>query len=200
MFKPVIAVFDIGKTNKKLLLLDESYTVIFEKTERLPETTDEEGFPCEDIKALTRFMHEAMEEVMRYKYYKIVAVNFTAYGASLVYIDEVGKVLCPLYNYLKPFPEELQKKFYDTYNGELIFSARTASPVLGSLNAGMQLYRLKHQKRAIFEKIAKALHLPQFLNFVFTNQAVSEITSIGCHTNLWDFGKNEYHEWVTKED
>jgi sugar (pentulose or hexulose) kinase len=32
-----------------------------------------------------------------------------------------------------------------------------------------------------------------------TKQFVSGITSIGCHTNLWDFSKNNYHTWVSRE-
>jgi sugar (pentulose or hexulose) kinase len=200
MVKNVIAIFDIGKTNKKLLLLDEDYSVIFEKTGRLPESKDEDGFPCENVQELINFMHESLDEVLRYKYYKIVAVNFSAYGASFVYLDNEGKVICPLYNYLKPFPEKLQKKFYADYEGETVFSAVTASPVLGSLNSGMQLYRLKHEKPAVFKKIETALHLPQFLSYVFTNRAVSEITSVGCHTNLWNFSKENYHSWVRQED
>ena len=40
----------------------------------------------------------------------------------------------------------IKKQFYDTYGGEEEFSFRTASPVLGSLNSGMQLYRIKYEK------------------------------------------------------
>jgi sugar (pentulose or hexulose) kinase len=200
MLKNVIAIFDIGKTNKKLLLLDEDYTVIFEKSARLAESKDEDGFPCENVQALIDFMHESLDEVMRYKYYKVVALNFSAYGASFVYIDNEGKIICPLYNYLKPYSKELRKKFYDCYDGEIIFPALTASPILGNLNSGMQLYRLKYEKPQTFNKIASALHLPQFLSYVFTNRAVSEITSVGCHTNLWNFAKNNYHSWVSHED
>ena len=45
---------------------------------------------------------------------------------------------------------------------------QTASPVLGNLNSGMQLYRLKHENKEAFEEIKYALHLPQYLSFVFT--------------------------------
>ncbi len=121
MTKRVIAVFDIGKTNKKLLLLDEDYHVLFEKSARLEESKDEDGFPCEDVQALINFLHESMEEAMRYRYYKVVALNFSAYGASFVYLDDQGKVVCPLYNYLKSFPENLKKKFYEAYEGEVAF-------------------------------------------------------------------------------
>jgi sugar (pentulose or hexulose) kinase len=200
MTKKVVAVFDIGKTNKKLFLLDEDYHVIFEKSARLEESKDEDGYPCENIQALINFVHESMEEAMRYRYYKVVALNFSAYGASFVYLDSKGKVICPLYNYLKPFPELLQRRFYEDYDGELNFSRTTSSPVLGNLNSGMQLYRLKHEKPEIFRQIKTALHLPQFLSYLFTKQSISEITSIGCHTNLWKFETNDYHPWVAREE
>ena len=34
---------------------------------------------------------------------------------------------------------------------------------------------------------------------MFLDYLVSDITSIGCHTNLWDFQKNKYHYWVKQE-
>ena len=49
---PVIAIFDIGKTNKKLLLFNEDYKIVYEKSARFIETTDEDGFPCENVDAL----------------------------------------------------------------------------------------------------------------------------------------------------
>jgi sugar (pentulose or hexulose) kinase len=104
-----------------------------------------------------------------------------------------------LYNYLKPYPQDLQKRFYDTYGGEEEVSNRTASPVLGSLNSGMQLYRIKYEKPALFKRIKYALHLPQYMSYLLSGNVCSDITSIGCHTNLWDFRKNDYHEWVYKE-
>ena len=63
----------------------------------------------------------------------------------------------------------------------------------------MQLYRLKYEKPEMFEKIKYALHLPQYLSFILTSKLHSDITSIGCHTNLWNFQQNKYHEWVNKE-
>lgn len=37
------------------------------------------------------------------------------------------------------------------------------------------------------------------MNFLISGNYYSDITSIGCHTNLWDFSKNDYHQWVYKE-
>ena len=195
----VIAIFDIGKTNKKFFLFNEDYKIVFERTSVFPEIADEDGFPCENLESLKMFVHKSLEEIINLKEFKIKAINFTAYGASFVYLNEQLQVVAPLYNYLKPYPESLQNQFYDTYGGEEEFSFRTASPVLGSLNSGMQLYRIKYEKPDLFKEIKYALHLPQYLSFLISGKVCSDITSIGCHTNIWDFQKNDYHYWVQQE-
>ena len=63
----------------------------------------------------------------------------------------------------------------------------------------MQIYRLKYEKPEVFNKIKYALHLPQYLSYLISGKAATDLTSIGCHTNMWDFKNNRYHEWVTKE-
>lgn len=199
MKTPAIAIFDIGKTNKKLFLFDEDYNIVFERSVNFDEITDEDGDACENVEFLHSWLLLSFEEALAQKEFDIKAVNFSAYGASFVYVDELGNTIAPLYNYLKQYPEKLKKQFYNTYGGEEEFSKRTASPVLGALNSGMQVYRLKYEKPLLFDKIKYALHLPQFLSFLFSKSASSEITSIGCHTNLWDFTKNNYHEWVSRE-
>jgi sugar (pentulose or hexulose) kinase len=196
---PVIAIIDVGKTYKKLFLFDQHYRIVYERTARIPETRDEDGDPCENLESLRLFVFESLQEVASRKEFEVRVVNFSAYGASLVYIDKEGKPVAPLYNYLKPYPEGLKKQFYDTYGGEEAFSLQTASPVLGSLNSGMQLYRLRYEQPEVFNKVRYALHLPQYLSFLLSDTAYSDITSIGCHTNLWDFSKGEYHAWVEQE-
>ncbi len=197
--KPVVAILDVGKTNKKLLLFDQSYQLVYEKSDRMEETVDEDGFACEDLASLTSSALELIKGSLHLEEFEVKAVNFTAYGASFVYIDGDGKTLTPLYNYLKPYPQDLQHQFYEKYGGEKAFSRRTASPVLGSLNSGMQVLRIKHEQPEIFARIAFALHLPQYLSYLFTDLAVTDITSIGCHTNLWDFTQQAYHAWVQNE-
>lgn len=196
---PVIAVFDVGKTNKKLFLFDEQYKIVFERSARFTETIDEDGDPCENLESLRLSVFDSLREVFKNPAFEIKAINFATYGASFVYIDEDGKPLAPLYNYLKEYPEALKNQFYTTYGGTEVFSNRTASPVLGSLNSGMQLYRIKYEKPELFKQIKYALHLPQYLSYLISGEAYSDLTSIGCHTNLWDFTKNDYHEWVRKE-
>lgn len=192
-----ILIFDIGKTNKKYFVLDESYTIIAENSVQLAETIDEDGFPCEKIDTLIQWVKSSFREVLSGFEQKIKAVNFSTYGASLVQVDSAFHPLAPMYNYIKPYPANLSEELYAAYGGEKQFSLDTSSPSLGSLNAGLQLYRLKRSNPDLFDKIAYSLHLPQFISSLFTGGAYSELTSIGCHTALWDFNTHNYHSWVT---
>lgn len=198
--KPVIAILDVGKTNKKLLVFDEEYRLLDEISYQLEEDLDESGYPCENLSKMVSTLREGVKRVLLNEAYDLRAVNFAAYGASLVYIDHSGVPLTPLYNYLKPYPGELRSKFYQAYGGETDLPLQTASPILGSLNSGMQVYRLKYECPEVFGKTLFALHLPQYLSFVFTKKAFSDLTSVGCHTNLWDFTTMAYHHWVYKEN
>lgn len=196
---PVIAVFDVGKTNKKLLLFDEHYNVVFERSAKFLESVDDDGDPCENIESLRLSVFDSLHQVFRLKEFDVKAINFASYGASLVYLDKDGMPLTPLYNYLKDYPIELRDNVYDKYGGITRFALETASPTLGSLNAALQLYRVKKQKPDIFENIRYALHLPQYLSFLVSGQYYSDMTSIGCHTAMWDYKNNSYHNWLHAE-
>ncbi|MET6996573.1 FGGY-family carbohydrate kinase [Chitinophaga defluvii] len=199
MSSSVIAVFDIGKTNKKVFLIDEHYKIVYEKSAQFAETTDEDGDACEDIALLTTWMRQSLHEILQLPGFEVKAMNFSTYGASFVHINGAGEVIAPLYNYLKPYPKALQQTFYNTYGGEVAVSAATASPVLGHLNSGMLLYRLKYEHPRLYEAIHYSLHLPQYISYLITGQVYSDITSIGCHTQLWDFSRQQYHTWVQQE-
>ncbi|MGB3150296.1 MAG: FGGY family carbohydrate kinase, partial [Maribacter sp.] len=111
-----------------------------------------------------------------------------------------GKACTPLYNYMKPLKHEVSDSFYGKYGPENELVRITGSPKLGMLNTGMQLYWLKYERPEVFRKIKYSLHLPQYLSYIFTGVPVSEHTSIGSHTMLWDYEKKEYHSWVYQEE
>jgi len=196
MKKNIIAVFDIGKTNKKVILFDEQLQVVFEREQIFPGLKDDDGFECDDIDALEKWMHETLEHLLHHRDYDLKALNFTTYGATLVYLDSEGKRLTPVYNYLKPMPEGIVEPLYEAYGGEDEFSRITASPALGMLNSGLQILWLKKKKPDVYEKVKEILHFPQYLSYLFTGNICSEYTSIGCHTAMWDFDHMQYHPWL----
>lgn len=195
---PVTAIFDIGKTNKKFFLFDENLRELKEEYIKFPLINDEDGDPCDDLKELTAWIRNTIDKICNSSEYVLKGLNFSTYGATLVHLDEHGEPVTPLYNYLKSFPPDLEKKFFEQYSEEENNLA-TASPTLGMLNSGLQLYWLKYSKPHLFRRVKYTLHFPQYLSYLFTGKLVTEPTSIGCHTRLWDYSKNQYHEWVIRE-
>jgi sugar (pentulose or hexulose) kinase len=117
-----------------------------------------------------------------------------------VFLDTKGKRLTPVYNYLKSISPSIQNALFEKYGGESEFCRKTGSPQLGNLlNSGIQILWLKKEHPEIFNKVSSILHLPQYLAYLFTHKLLSDSTSIGCHTFLWDFDKNQYHSWLKDE-
>ena len=196
---PVTAVFDIGKTNKKFFLFDENLKEVHNSYTRLDAIPDEDGFPSEPIIPLREWMLETFQTALKSTEFEIKRLNFSGHGASFVHTDDQGEPVTPLYDYLKPFPEDLLERFYSENGGKMAFCQKTSSPPLAMLNSGLQIYFLKYAKPDMFKNVRHCLHLPQYLSLIFTGEMVSDYTSIGCHTGLWDFEKMDYHDWVKRE-
>ncbi|TCO07735.1 FGGY-family carbohydrate kinase [Natronoflexus pectinivorans] len=196
----VIAVFDIGKTNKKLLLFDQNLDVVHQHEEPFSTITDEDGEECDDIERIEKWLFSSVESLIKEGRYQICGINFSTYGASLCWLDENGSRLTPVYNYLKQVGNKFQNELFSAFGGEKEFCRSTASPALGMLlNSGVQMLWVKSEQPEVFNKSRYILHFPQYLSSLFTKRFVSEHTSIGCHTFLWDFDKNKYHQWLSKE-
>jgi sugar (pentulose or hexulose) kinase len=196
MKETVTAIFDVGKTNKKLILFNNDLKIISEEEHKFPEITDDDGFECDDIELIEGWIKESVKVLVNSDKYDLKAVNFTTYGATLVYLDSEGQRLTPVYNYLKPVDERIPENLYKRHGGRDEFCRRTASPALGMLNSGIQTLWLKAVKPEIFSKVKHILHFPQYLSYILTGKIYSEHTSIGCHTAFWDFDNMNYHPWV----
>jgi len=199
MEQKVTAVFDIGKTNKKFFLFDRKFKEVHKEYISFDEVKDEDGHPTENLHALQKWLKTVFDRILDKKEFNVTAINFSTYGASFVHIDENGKPLTPLYNYTKPLPEEIVTSFFKKHGPKEAFLKATGCVDLSMLNSGLQLYWLKETQPEVFAKIKYSLHLPQYLSYIFTGIPISEYTSIGCHTALWDFAKKDYHDWVYQE-
>jgi len=192
----VVLIFDIGKTNKKILLFDRQLKILHEEECIFEEIPDDDGFKGDDIEKLEHWILEGCVKYLDDEAYDVKGINFTTYGATLMYVDDRGKRLTPAYNYLKPMPGGVVEPLYNAYSGEEEFCRNTASPALGMLNSGFQALWLKETKPEIFNQAKTILHFPQYLSYLLTGKASSEHTSIGCHTALWDFDLMTYHPWT----
>ena len=199
MRERVTAIFDIGKTNKKFFLFDRNLQPVHREEITLPSLEDEDGYPCENLPALAQWEKEVLRRTAEGGKYQIEALNFSAYGATLVHLDAKGDALPPVYDYTKPLPAFVLESFLENYGPVEDFALKTGAIPEGMLNSGLQLYWLKRYKPEFFGRIHTSLHLPQYLSYCFSGKKASDYTSVGCHTGLWDFGEKTYHSWVQQE-
>ncbi|MBN1926387.1 MAG: carbohydrate kinase [Prolixibacteraceae bacterium] len=193
-------VFDIGKTNKKVLVFDEAMNLIFQEEQNMPTITDDDGFECDDLERMENWIMEKVAELIADSRYDVKALNFSTYGASLVFLDEKGGRIAPLYNYLKPVNDGIRQSLFDAYGGRDELCRITASPDLGLLlNSGIQILWLKNEKPELYQRVKSILHFPNYLSYLFTGKIVSELTSVGCHTFLWNFDHMKPHKWIEDE-
>lgn len=195
----VVAIFDIGKTNKKLLLFNAQYQVVHQISEKFTEQADADGFPSENLADVLAWMDAQLAAVMQDARWSLKALNFSAYGASLVLVDAQGKAPKGLVNYLKPANDALFEQFFQTYGPAEELSRSSSSPVLAYLNSAYQAYEYKYLYPLLWDQIQWIFHWPNFLSFRLHGQAFAERTSIGCHTMMWDFEAKTYQAWVKAE-
>ena len=196
--KKVIAVFDIGKTNKKLFLFDKNFDVVYTNSIRFEEVVDDDNYPCDDIESIVKWIKTEIKTIQGKNDFAIKAINFSTHGATLVYLDKDGNRITPLYNYLKPLEIDFNP-FYNRHGGVEEFSRKTASPAYGMLNSGLQMYWLKHSKPHFWKQVDAILHYPQYLSYLFSKNITADYTSIGAHTATWNFDAMQYHDWLSDE-
>ncbi|MBW6422074.1 FGGY-family carbohydrate kinase [Rhizobium sp. XQZ8] len=190
-----IAVLDIGKTNAKVVVLDcATGTEIAER--RVPNRVlTGPPYPHYDIEALWSFALEALAAFSVELGFD--AISITTHGASAVLLDASGDLAMPVLDYEHIYPEDIQKAYSDLRPP---FS-ETFSPALsGGLNVGAQIHYQKAVFPEDFARVRAILTYPQYWAFRLTGVLANEVTSLGCHTDLWRPRDGDYSSLVDALD
>ncbi|OLP57959.1 carbohydrate kinase [Xaviernesmea oryzae] len=175
-----IAVIDIGKTNAKLVVVErESGAEIAAR--RMPNRVLTDGlYPHYDTEGLWRFILEALGAI--YQETSFQAISVTTHGAAAALLDAKGGLAMPVLDYEHLYPAEIQAA-YDRLRPDF---AETFSPRLsGGLNLGAQLHYQKTAFPTDFERVATIVTYAQYWSGRLTGVLANEVTSLGCHTDLW---------------
>ncbi len=176
-----IAVIDIGKTNAKLALADlDSLSEIAVET-RSNRVRPGPPYPHFDLEGHWRFILDGLARL--HATHRIDAVTATTHGASCVLLDAQGALAAPMLDYEHPGPDELAAE-YDAIRPPF---AETGSPRLPiGLNVGAQLFWQLRRDPGLAGRLASFVGYPQYWGFRLTGIRSLDVTSIGCHTDLWN--------------
>lgn len=187
-----VAVWDIGKTNAKIAVVDMASMSEIGVRTRPNRVLTGGPYPHYDIEGLWAFLLDGLTELQAE--HGIDAISVTTHGASLVLLDRAGELACPMLDYEHDGPDGLAAR-YDAIRPDF---AVTGSPRLPmGLNAGAQLHWLLETQPGLRERLARVVTYPQYWSGRLTGRFGCEYTSLGCHTDLWQPREGTFSPLVT---
>ncbi|MHA6643605.1 FGGY-family carbohydrate kinase [Mesorhizobium sp. A623] len=188
-----VAVIDIGKTNAKLTLVDlETLSeVAVRKVANRPVA--EGPYRHHDVEVLWAFILESLTALGGAQ--KIDAISVTTHGATAALLDAAGSLALPVLDYEDEGPQTLRGP-YDALRPK--FEETGSPPLQNGLNLGAQLFWQSQTYPEAFGRVATILTYPQYWAWRLTGVAASEVTSLGCHTDLWNPYRSDFSTLVDR--
>lgn len=173
--RDAVAVIDIGKTNAKVVLVGADGS---EFGERRRSNTVRPGppYPHFDADGLWKFVLGALSEMAP----RIHAVVPVTHGACAALVGADGALVLPVLDYEHSGPDAARATYAPPP-----FEETGSPPLPGGLNVGAQLHWLETTRPDAVAGAAHLLMWPQWWAWRLSGVMASEITSLGCHTDLW---------------
>ena len=173
-----VVVLDAGKTHTKLTLWASDGALI-KRRSHPNAAVDAGGYLALDAAAIEVWTATTLKEFALMGH--ICAIVPVGHGAAAALIRDERLVCSPL-DYEQPIRAATRSR-YDA--GRDRFSD-TGSPALpDGLNLGAQLFWLEELMPSLARSGYTILPWPQYWAWLLCGVAASEVTSLGCHTDLW---------------
>jgi sugar (pentulose or hexulose) kinase len=190
-----IAVLDIGKTNAKVVVIDAKTGKEIVAVRTPNQVTTSGIYPHYDIERLWAFAVKALKTFAADPGFD--AISITTHGASAVLLDAAGNLAMPALDYEHHYPDVISGA-YDRLRPSF---DETFSPRLsGGLNLGAQFHYQKSTFPELFANVTAIVTYPQYWAWRLSGVAANEVTSLGCHTDLWNPRTGDYSALVDTLD
>ncbi len=180
-----VLVFDIGKTHVKVTVLDNLGAELYQNR-TANKVTQTDLYNSYDVDGIWNWLLNQLTKLT--PEFNVSAITIATHGAAAALIhSETQDLLLPIMDYeFEDYPNSLpdyaslRPPFEDSGSPEFPYG----------LNLGRQLH---WQSRLIADDVknkAVLLMYPQYWAWRLTGQLATEITSLGCHTDLWNIKTN----------
>lgn len=187
-----IAVIDIGKTNAKVVLIDSGSRQQI-AARGTPNVVRVDGpYPHADIEMLWGFVLESLRDLGAA--HGVDGISITTHGACGAVLAGDDLAL-PILDYEFGGPDSADEA-YARVRPEF---AETLSPRLpAGLNLGAQFFWQSRAFPEAFSRATALLTYAQYWAWRLTGVLASEVTSLGCHTDLWAPAKGGFSSLVDR--
>lgn len=187
-------VLDIGKSNVKLSAIEAATGELLESLKTPNSVQNSSPYPHAPIDDIWQWYCTGLKALAAR--YHITYLSCTTHGATAVCLSQ-GKVALPVADYEAASYEQCNLD-YETVRPDY---CETLSPALShGLNVGRQLFWLAQTYPKEFSQVDTILLYPQYWGWLLSGRAVSEVTSLGCHTDLWNPQTHSFSSLVTRLD
>ena len=179
-----IAVIDIGMTNKKIAIYDDSLSQLDARYRNFrPKIV--KGLETHDLEAMEEWFIAELKDLAQK--YPIKALAVSAHGATFVCVGENGKNAVPCVYYTHEPGDDFHKRFYERFGNAEELQAKTGTPAFKAMiNPAKGLFFTQEQFSEEFKNVSAVLPYPQYWLLRFTGKMGVESTYMGNHTYLWD--------------
>jgi sugar (pentulose or hexulose) kinase len=192
----VIAVLDIGKTNKKIVLYDRKMKLLKMESRNFP-ARQLEDVRVEQVEELEEWFLDTLRTLSLG--YDIAALSITSHGAAAVCVGTDGKPSVPVLDYTTEVDESVHQDFYREIGNRDALQRETGTAELKPLiNVGKMLYFAKKRFPEEFAATRTILLYPQYFSFRLTGEVSADYTYLGCHTYLWNVWKGGWSDVVKR--
>jgi L-fuculokinase len=190
---PLIAVFDVGKTNAKLSLVDPELGREIWSVRRANEVVRGAYGRELDVVAIENWLFESLRAAPERE--RIAVIVPIAHGAAAVLVDHDGAVLAA-----PDYEDTCFNEVASDYEALRDSYSLTFSPNLPQgLNLGRQFYYLQARHAALFQRASHLLMYPQYWAWRLGGVMAAEVTSLGTHTDLWRPHERAYSSLARKQ-
>lgn len=184
-----LAIFDLGKTNAKMILRDPENNATLASFS-MPNTVLQQGpYPHFDIEGLKAFLLQSLKDFTAHG--PIETIMVSTHGAGVACMSGADLVL-PVMDYEFEGVDETADA-YDAIRPEISVTGSYRMP--RGLHLAAQLHWLAHTKPDEIKQVDRLLFWPQYWTHWLSGVAVSEIAYAGCHTDLWNFETQSYQSF-----
>lgn len=177
MLKRCAIVFDVGKTNAKLTLWDPQGRPL-QRRVRTNEVIHTGSFRALDAEGIEQWLAETLTEFARHA--DVEAIIPVGHGAAGALVRD-DRLFAPPMDYEQTIDAAEREEYASQRDG----FRETGSPLLPQgLNLGMQLHHLERVLGPWPDDL-RILPWPQYWAWRLSGVMASEVTSLGCHSDLW---------------
>lgn len=185
-----IAVFDVGKTNKKLHVYDEELRLVdTQSTTFDPVLRGDVAFY--DMEAILGYYTDALTRVSTRFDIKLITV--ATQGATFACLGADGKLSVPIIDYTHEPGDEFHRQFYELAGSPDQLQVETATLELKALvNTAQGIHFLKMTYPNEFARTTDIVLFPQFFSHWLSGKICADFTYAGCHSYLFDYATQSW--------